>query len=365
MNLFLLTAPYQILNALEAIHRFEFSNNHLRIIDTGHFTAAQFESVIDPTVWKAVRFDDFRYKLTHLDFGQRRPENPWERTLELYLLFNQFRHRQRANRIARRTGPLDNLILGNYQKNYDMHMRHMARRMRYNRLYLLDVGTDTLRINHDRERENACNPAGKESPPLNAIQALKKQMKGALLDWDTQGAPSVTFFTTYDLTPSGQDRVVRNEYTYLRSVVANAVPSNKVLFVGQPLVDQGYITRETFTACMSSIKTFFSGQSLIYIAHPRESEAQLGVVRDLGIGINRFAAPFEYAVAFSGERPDCVASFFSSAVENSAVIFGATVVVRAFHLPDSVLLKDHAEVARVYRQFAEMGRSRIDVCEIH
>jgi hypothetical protein len=364
MNLFLLTAPYQILNALEAIHRFQFSDNHLRILDTGHFTAAQFNSVVDPKVWKSFQVDDFRYKLTHLNFGPRWPENLWERTLEYYLLFNQIRHRRRADHIARHTRPLDNLILGNYQKNYDMHMRHLACRMNYKGLYLLDVGTDTLRISHDRARDNAPSPARQESPPPGPIRALKQKFKSAMLDWDTRGAPSLTFFTTYDLKPSGQDRVVRNEYAYLRSVVANAVASDKVLFVGQPLVDQGYITRETFSNCMGRIKAFFAGQRLIYIAHPRESEAQLNVVRDLSIGIQRFAAPFEYAIAFSGERPNCVASFFSSAVENSSVIFGDTVMVRAFRLPDSSLLKDHAEVARVYRQFAGNRQSRIDIGDI-
>lgn len=364
MNLFMLSAPYQLLNALEAIHHFQFADNHLRIIDTGVFTVAQFKSVIDPAVWKSVRFDDFRYKLSHLDFGRRRPENLWEHALEFYLLFNHFQKRRRADRIARSTGPLDNLVLGSYQKSYDAHMRHFARHLSYKRLYLLDVGTDTLRIVRDRERDNAIEPARKEEAPRSTIKRLKQSARKVLLDWDTRGVPALTFFTTYDLQPSGQDRIVRNEYTYLRSAVANAEVSNKVLFVGQPLVDQGYITRETFTTCMSRIQAHYSGRRLLYIPHPRESEAQLGIVRSLGIGIQRFSAPFEYAVAFSGERPDCVASFFSSAVENSAAIFGSAVAVRAFRLPDAVLLKDHAEVARVYRQFSENAQSRIDIGEI-
>jgi len=47
MNLFMLGAPYQVLSALEAIHHFKFFGNHLKILDTGHFTRRQFESVID------------------------------------------------------------------------------------------------------------------------------------------------------------------------------------------------------------------------------------------------------------------------------------------------------------------------------
>ncbi len=365
MNLFLLTAPYQILNALEAIHHFKFTDNHLWIIDTGHFNRVQFESVIDPAVWQSVRFHDFRYKLTHLDFGEKWPATLWERVLELYLLFDQFCKRQRADRITSSfNGRIDNLILGNYRRDYDRHMRHMANRLHFGHLYLLDVGTDTLRISQDRKHDHLPQDLPDEAASGRTLKRLKLAVKSALFAWDTHGAPALTFFTTYDLTLHGQDRAVHNEYTYLQSVVAGAKISNKVIFVGQPLVDQRYITLENFSLCLSKIKDHFDGQQIVYIPHPRESEEQLHAVRKLAITIERITAPFEYAVAFSGERPRCIASFFSSAVENCAAIFGGTVMVKAFRLPAPFLLKQREEVARVYRQFAENRHVLIDVQDI-
>jgi hypothetical protein len=364
MNLFLLTAPYQILNALEAIHYFQFTNNSLWVIDTGHFTRAQFKSVIDPILWQSVRYYDFRYKLPQLDFGKNRPAKLWDHILEFYLLFDQFRKRQRADRITRSiSDPIDNLILGNYQREYDKHMRHMANRLHFRRMVLLDVGTDTLRNNRDREIDHAPEPLTSVKEPHNGLHRVKRAIKRALVDWNTQGVPELTFFTTYELAVSGQDSVVPNEYAYLKSVVADAKSSDTVFFVGQPLVDQRYITIESFNLCMERIKEHFVGQRIVYIPHPRESEVQLHAVRRLEIEIQRFAAPFEYAVAFSGERPHSIASFFSSVVENSAAIFGDTVAVKAFRLPESFLLKDWVEVAQVYQQFGEKKSTDIEIVD--
>jgi hypothetical protein len=364
VNLFLLTAPYQLLSALEAIDHFKFVDNHLWIIDTGHFTRPQFESVIEPSHWKTIRFYDFRYKLTHLDFSKNGPENLREHILEFYLQFNQLLQRRRADRMACSVGLVDNLFLGNYRRNYDRHMRHIANRLRFNRLYLLDVGTDILRVNLDRKRDHMKESAPIKATSNNIFKRMKAVIKRAVLDWDTRGVSALTFFSSYDLTPYGQDSVVHNEYAYLKSVVAGAIVTDEVLFVGQPLVDQGYITSETFRASILKIRDFFIGQALIYISHPRESEAQLEIVRTLGLVIKRFTAPFEYAVAFGGRRPLCIASFFSSVLENSAAIFGEAVVVRAFRLPEAILMKDFSEVDQVYRNFTENRRAAIEVVDI-
>lgn len=365
MNLFMLTAPYQILNALEAIHHFQFSNNHLRIIDTGHFTRVQVESVIDPAVWKSVRYHNFQYKLTHLDFDQNWPDSLWDHVLELYLLLNQILQRQRANRIARKIGTIENLIMGNYRRHYDRHMRHLVNRLRFNRLFILDVGTDTLLVNRDRHADkNGSKTATEQDTVTTGLKYLKQWIKKKFLAWDTRGVKSLTFFTTYDINPAPGDYVIQNSYAFLKSVVASARPSNKVLFVGQPLVDQCYITSETFISAMSRIRAYFKDQNLVYICHPRESDKQLQIIRDLGITIQKFATPFEYAVSFSGERPYCIASFFSSAIENSKTIFGTTLKVMAFRLSEAMLLKDQASVSQVYTQLAANGQATIEVLDV-
>lgn len=352
----MLSAPYQILNALEAIHHFHFSKNHLRIIDTGHFARAQFNSVIGKTSasWSSVKFCNFRYKLPYLNYHSNWPDTFWDHAMELYLLFDQCLKRQRANRFACKIGKIDNLIIGNYRRDYDMHMRHLVNRLRFNRLFVLDVGTDTFRINLDRYAdENELRNETEPVPVTTGIGNIKQWIKKSFLDWDTRGVKSLTFFTTYDIEPTSDDYVIKNSYAVVKSIVVAARPSTKVFFVGQPLVDQGYITRENFANILLQIKNYFAGQNLVYVQHPRESDSQLKVIRDLEIAVESFAEPFEFSVSFSGERPQCVASFFSSVVENIATIFGDTLQLYVFRLPQGLLLKDHDSVNKIYSEFAK------------
>lgn len=358
MNLFMLCAPYQMLGALELAHHARMQDNHLHVMDTGHFTRAQFESVIEPSRWQSVAFHDFRYRLVHLDFGSRPPHGARERLQEIYLTIDRWRKRRRADRIAASIGSAENLVLGNYRRRYDEHMRHIANRLDYARLYLLDVGTDTLRIHadrqldwEDRERHRQSGAHIAATPP----DSLRKRPPG----WDTRGAESVTYFTTYDLKPAPGDVVVRNTFAHLRSTVGGT-RSSRVLFAGQPILDQGYVDRETYTTLLSRVRNHFSGSSAVYVVHPRESATQLEIVKSLGFEIERHVAPFEYAVSFGGEHPGCIASFFSSVLENSAAIFAGSMPIKAFEIPSRHLLKDQDSVAKVYAHF-RASRGSIEV----
>lgn len=366
MNLFLLSAPYQILSALEAIHHFSFENNHLWIVETGHFTRAQFESVVDPQVWRSFRYVDVRYKLTHLDVHEQWPTSFREHLLEFYLLVDQFRKKIRTEKLARSLlQPVDNLILGNYRRGYDRHMRHFANRIRHGSLYLLDVGTDTLRVNMDRELDyqERLHPQSKRTA-RGIFGKMKLKIKESLIDWDTRGMESVIFFSAYDFLPNGRDHLVRNRFAYSKSLINCAKRTETVFFIGQPLVDQFYITLEDFEYFLAQVAQSFIGMQLVYVPHPRETRIQLDIVEKLRIEMRRFTVPFEHAIAFGGERPRCIASFFSSVVENSAAMFGEAVQIRVFRLPEDRLLKDRNEVALVYKQFEQNRRAPIDVVEV-
>lgn len=352
MNLFMLCAPYQMLAALELAHQAGMEDNHLHIMDTGHFTRAQFESVIDHQRWRSVQFHDFRYRLVHRDFGAQPPRGPWERLQEIYLSLDRWRKRRRADRIAASAGSPENLVLGNYRRCYDEHMRHIANRLTFKRLYLLDVGTDTLRVNADRQLDWLdCQASGQATPPASPTRARLRQR---LVHWDTRGAPSVTFFTTYDIKPAPGDSVIRNTFAHLKSALAGG-SSNRVLFAGQPILDQGYVDRDTFTSLLSRVMRHFAGRPVVYVVHPRESPVQLDIVKALGFEIERHVAPLEYVVSFGGERPGCIASFFSSVLENSAAIFGGSIALKAFRIQPEQLMKDRVSVADVYAHFETSG----------
>jgi len=153
MNVFVIQAPYQILNAIEAVHHYNFRRNTLVIPLNGLFPRQGFEIMIDREQWDRVQFLSFYSRLKNFDFGKNRPRNVYERILELFLTFDQSVKKMRMETLARSVGRVENLILGSYQDSYDLHMRHLANMISHENLYLIDVGTDTLKINRQRNEE--------------------------------------------------------------------------------------------------------------------------------------------------------------------------------------------------------------------
>jgi hypothetical protein len=376
VNVFIIAAPFQILNAIEAIHHFDFTNNTLIILHTGMFSKNNYEKMIDRSYWNAVTYVDFLYLLTDRDFGKNRPRNPYERYLELSLTFDQFLKRRRINKLCKSLGNVENLLLGNYLNDYDLHMRHFANKINFEKLYLLDVGTDTLRISRQRVRENCDRSedkikaaktveANNTSNEPSQVKRIKRKLRKALIDWNATGVDSLTYFSCYDLEFNGKDHIIKNDYNYLKSVVHNTVSTDDVLFIGQPLVDQEYLTLETFLELMEKIKTYFNGKQLYYVPHPRESEQYIAMIRDqIGIKIKKFDVVIEFEVTFGGRKPSCIASFFSSAIENCSAIFGNTIGITSFYLPAEVLLKDIESVGEVYSYLSANDQYNINVVSL-
>lgn len=372
MNVFVITAPYQILNSIEAIQRMKLACNVLVVLDTGMFQRDTYEKMIDGQLWQSVQFVPFRYRLIDRDFGANAPGNLYERLLELYLVFDQMLKRWRIDRLCASVGRVEKLFLGNYLNDYDLHMRHVANRIRYDRLFLLDVGTDTLRIGRQRLQEQN----DKSSKPLaeklteqvselwNAswFAKFKRTVRDRFVNWTVDGAPNLTFFTCYEFEAHPSDEVISNDYRYLQNRVQNLRRVDAVFFIGQPVVDQQYLHLEVFVRHMRRVAEYFSGRKLVYVPHPRESVHCVQMVRsELGIPIQRFLVPIEYAITLGEEVPCGVASFFSSALVNLASILGESVKLTAFHIPAEDLFKQVDIVEHTYHQMRSIKGGQIKI----
>ena len=367
MNLFLLSAPYQLLSALECIHHFGFTDNRLVVVDTGHFESASFDAVIDPKAWGPVDRLDVRGVFTDLDFGTLERPTLRDHAVERWMALRQIRTRARVERFVRGSARCEALILGNYLADYDLHMRHLANHLTYEQLYLVDVGTDTLRIARQRNEENRIRATSAEvsAPPVaSPVKRLRSGMRRRWVDYDGAGVDRLTFFSAYDLEVSGEDTLVRNTYAYTRSRLGGNRSTDSVYFVGQPLVDQSYVREATFSRILVELSRYFEGRRIVYIRHPRESDAQLDIVRRHGFEVGQGRAPFEHEVCFGPDQPGCVAAFFSSVVGNCAAIFGASLPLLAFRIPPEVLLKDHHNVAQIYEQFSAHETGAIEVIDL-
>lgn len=362
MNVFIISAPYQILSAVEAIKSFNLKSNNLIVLDVGLFKRKSFSRVLDKRYWDSFRFLNLFYRFTNYDFSQAKPSGICEKIIELYLTLDQAKKRFLIERLCKSISPVENLFLGNYLVDYDLHMRHIANKTKYKNLYLLDVGTDTLRINKQRIEENFVFYEDMESDNTIkengysksfAIKNFKRKLYSRLIDWDKKGVNKLTYFTCYQLQISGKDQIVKNNYSYSKSLLnKNALDSQDVLFLGQPLVEQGYLSLDFFLKYMRTIKTYFKDHNLFYAPHPRESKSFVKLIQyDIGIRVKEFVGPIEHEIVFGGWQPKYIAAFFTSALESFSVIFGDKIELLSFFISEENLLKDKTNVKEIYENF--------------
>jgi len=318
--------PLQMLNAVEAKHSLDLGECVLILILSDPFPEQVFRPLLALADWKNVE----RIWLSH---GFRPIDLRWlgkslSHQLNEYLKESkQLIKHHRFDKLSTSLGSIDNLVLGNLLQGY---MQHFANRLKAKQIYLLDDGTDVLRVNAQRK----CVQPNLQFPRVSLLRRVKNRLRRALLDWDVREVNSVTFFTSYDLDLSPRDNCVRNSYAFLRQRLKTKRAYDGVYFLGQPLVEDGYLAQEDYLAALTNIVKHYAGQNILYLTHRREAKANVEAIREMGICVGRFDLPIEVQMLNEG-MPAELSSFFSSALDNSRVIFGRNIKVTAFRIDQS------------------------------
>lgn len=347
----MIETPLQLLNSIEAIHHLHFSHNILLILLTGSFKHHYFKNLVREEDWDAVHYIDFKHINREYDFGLNPPRNPYERFLELLSIFDTFRKRRRLERIAKSFGYTDNLILGNYLSVHKDYMRHFANTLEHGNLYLIDDGTDTIRINEERHQNN--NYFDEENTkPKSWFKHFKTTIGNKYIYWNGKASPKVIFFTCYDIDVKPGDVLIKHEYDYLRYQSSISHPSDHVYFLGQCLIDDGYTTKERYLAHIKRVKDYFNTNNLVYIPHPRESVHYVDMLRhELSVQVNWLDVPIEYEITIRRNRPRYLCSFFSSALINCSLILNDSQMIKAFHIPPVDIMPLRVEEVQGYYNY--------------
>jgi hypothetical protein len=344
-NVFVIETPLQLLNAIEAQEVLRLADCHLVILLSEDLPNRVFELLAQKEDWSSIQ-----------TFVIRSRRRPWNSRLlafrlalivrEYYLSFLQSLQRRRYEKLIRAFGKVEVLALGNYLAHY---MRHFANTAAPSALYLLDDGTDTLRINEARKR----GPETRVASSVSKFRVFRNKIRNRYIDWNDNEAESITFFTSYDIEVKNGDGLIKNEYRRLRSLTRSVVPANEVFFLGQPLVEDGYIQRGTYTNLLSKIQGCLGPKGFVYIPHRRESSENVESLRkDLELSIRRFEWPIEYQIFAKGDVPHVVASFFCSALDNCRLMCDSSLQIKSFYLSPECLLCCHDFVQSIYDYFA-------------
>ena len=361
MNVFVIESPTQVLNALEASQYFKFEHKVLIILLTGLFEKEYYEKIIDWSYWENVQFIPFYYITKNFDFGTNRPKNLYEKAIEIILTIDQALKRRRLDNVARSVGLAENVILGNYRSDLSTHMRHFANTVRFRRLYIIDDGTDTILINDQRKKEKSCQYI-KTPQSMGLFKRIKKKLRERFVDWNTKGVEHLTYFTCYEIDVMEEDTIEINSYEHIKSLARNAPVDRSVMFLGQPLVDDGYLTEPNYMEYLDKVDKYFKTEELVYVPHPRETEKYIDIIKSrFNFQVKRFDAPIEYEIATRGTMPKCVSSFFCSALENCATMFGKIIDIKSFHVDAEELLKNREVVAKIYSYFESTKDGSIEI----
>ncbi len=363
MNVYMIRTPLQLLNIIEIRHHFGFKGNILIVLVTGLFRQDYINNLINEKEWDSVHYIKFKHINKGYDFGLRRPQNIYERCLEIYSTFDQFKKRRRLDKLARSIGFAENIILGNYREGAHDSMRHFANKLNHNHLYLVDDGTDIILINDDRKK--GYSNIKKDIESKSWLKRFKTRIHNKYIDWNNKGENKLTFFTCYGLMVKTGDSLIKNEYRYLRSLSSNSPPADEVIFLGQCLIDDGYITKEDYFSYIRSIKDYFTIEKFVYIPHPRESSRYIELVkRELMIEIRKLDVPIEYEMTIRGNRPRYLASFFCSALENCSIILNGNTDIKAFYIYPEHLLAAKDNVEKFYQYFKTRLNSKIEIIRL-
>lgn len=355
-DLFVLGTPLQLLNAIEARHHFGDRPSSLALLHWG-WPASAFDSLLGEMEWQeivwvpmAAQRPAWRYPMLGPDASSHLNEYVWT--------YQQYRRRRRLEAALARFGRVDRLVVGNLLGD---HMRHAIGCIPHAELMAVDDGTDTLRVAALRR-----NPSKvpEEPPPAGLIKSVKQSIRQRC-EWDCVQPEAVTFFTACDIEIGPSDRLIRNDYRWLRGRAAGGGRTNQVYFLGQPLIEDGYVKESTYLHYLQRAIRYFGGKPVVYIPHKRESTRTVALIeRELGLATVHFGGPIEVVLALGGELPDMLASFFCSALENCSILFGNSLEVVAFHLPPHVLICGPEPVEGIYEYFRRRQTETFQVLEV-
>ena len=333
---FVVSGAFQALNAAEARHHFELDDERCELVflqPPQPRAERETRAVVDAAGWSNVRVI-----------------GPASTSVR------QWTRRVRNGRgLRRESAALERLFLGDYQTHLGLNAAHgMRTEHGGGAVVVLDDGQATLRVNAHRVARHE----GRRAPRLHAqiprprydVQRVMARALGLRIgDLDR-----VTFFTLYDITPAGDDRLIRNDFSWLRGRFGAPRVVDCTLFLGTPLVEQGVVTHDTYVGVLRQVREQCGGE-LRYRPHPREDRAHVDqLIDDAGMQLVELESIIEYGLLAAGWCPARVVSTHSSALDTLRVVLGDATTVQSVALPPALVAPQWRDW--IARSYAEMDR---------
>jgi hypothetical protein len=364
-NLFVVDTPHQMLNAVEAVHSFHLSNNHLLVTRPKSGTNDRLAPLIKAEDWETVSYSSVWIP----------PKYSVQKSLGLmtnrwYCRCLHLLEMHAMAKVVKRFPEVDKLFLGHYCPRWTPFMRHIANTIKYDALYLMDDGTDTIEVNNRRLSVTGNEP----EVPIKEISSdpstwskLESHLREKYGKWNLAEAPHATFFTTYDLDIRKGDQLIKNNYSHLRSLtpVQRVYLPDTVVFLGLCSADD-YFEIDTHLDFLSQIRDYFAGKKIMYAAHPRDTASRVTRIRDsLDCQLWPSSSVIEHDLIVKGIKPKVVAAFVSSALITLAELMDPDVEIVCFHIAPEHWHHWREDAVGAYSYIKTKLKHRVTVVPLH
>ena len=207
--------------------------------------------------------------------------------------------------------------------------------------FLMDDGTGTLLAIHSLNKYGCYYDlsVSRSSERNKCIEATK--IKYGL--WNLSPV-NYKLFTVFDYQSCKYFDVVPNPMKQLQYVHTNIDPET-IIFIGQPFVKINHMTESHYLQCLYEVGAFFKGKKIAYLPHPRDTQDFIDTLTKSGTFsiVNTQLTAEKYLMQCS-PAPETVCGFLSTSLWNIAK-FQQGINVLSFKIPDELFNK-HMSVNR-------------------
>lgn len=324
-NIFLITTPSQMLNALEFIHFFNLrAQKNIVVITTARklFTNQIIQIGINQPVEFNILINQNKFLLKDQFYTKMPMKLVYliKAKINLQIIFEKY--------------DVNKMILGNYSNFISQY----ATQIICTETYLLDDGNGSILIADKRKQEIQKNiPIFEFNQKKKALWVVK-----LIMGFYSYRIPKkFTFFSSYKFDVYGSDNLVINSYAYLSPLYSKSFFDNDLMFfIGSPLSEGGYVELNVEIDLIHQVLNMHNGKKIVYIPHRLDSDKKINLIKEK-VEVRIFDLPIEYGISMMDKLPGNVVSFFSSALANLADIAGDRMVIYSFHIPEELYLTNN------------------------
>jgi hypothetical protein len=243
VNLFLLSTPLQVINAIEAIDQYEIGNEYL-IIYYGKINVTKI-------------LERFAIK-NYMIFNKSSDISRW---LLLLLWFRKISKMLTSINIER-------IFLGEFRVDI---VRGLVNSLKYKSIVLIDEGFGTL------EQIRLCTDGSDKIIEREiSYKALLRKYLCWVLKINSSLVKIAEVFTVYKSAVEKSDmKLSHNDYRKFKQLAAKVTVKQEEWIVGNDYCEHGLLTKSDYFLWLNEIAKITIGRDVLYFPHPRENEKKL------------------------------------------------------------------------------------------